>query len=394
MEFIDLKSQYRRIEGGLRARLDHLMGDARFVLGRETEELEGRLAEYVGAKHCLACSSGTDALLMPLMMWGIGAGDAVFVPAFSFFATAEAVSLTGASPVFVDVEAGSFNMDVVRLGQAIGLVKAAGRLRPKAVISVDLFGLPARNIEIGRLAAEQGMFFLEDAAQGFGGMIGGKRACSFGDVSATSFFPAKPLGCYGDGGAVFTDSDEYAGMLRSIRVHGQGREKYHNVRLGLNARLDNMQAAVLLEKLDIFDGETERKNEIAGRYGELLGKALTAPAAEAGYRSSWAQYSLLAMDGAERDMLTGRLNAAGVPTAVYYRTPLHRQPVYGDGLLPSAVGGNLSVSEDICERIFSIPMHAYLSDADIGFIAETAAASLNGTGHPCGPPRHMPRTSP
>jgi dTDP-4-amino-4,6-dideoxygalactose transaminase len=379
MEFIDLKAQYNRIEESLRRRLEALMRDSRFILGRETEELESRLAAYAGVRHCVSCSSGTDALLMALMLWGLGPGDAVFVPTFTFFSTAEAVSLTGACPVFVDIEPDTFNIDADALQRTIAAVKADGRRKPKAIISVDLFGQPARNPEIEKLAADAGLFFLEDAAQGFGGEIGARKACSFGDAAATSFFPAKPLGCYGDGGAVFTNSDESAEILRSLRVHGQGREKYHNVRLGLNARLDNMQAAVLLEKMDIFEAETARKNEIAALYAERLGAYLTVPTVKTGCRSSWAQYSVLARDSAQRQMVRERLKAEGVPTMLYYQPPLHRQPVYAAAdSWSNRAGGDFSVSERVSERIFSLPMHAYLSERDIDRITGVIGAALKG----------------
>jgi dTDP-4-amino-4,6-dideoxygalactose transaminase len=373
MEFIDLKSQYNRIADRLQERLACLMRDASFIFGRETYELEALLAAHTGARHCVSCSSGTDALLMPLMAWGVGAGDAVFVPTFTFFATAEAVSLAGATPVFVDVEPATFNIDVEKLRWAIDAVRAGGRLRPRGVVSVDIVGHPARNVEIEQLASESGLFFLEDAAQGFGGKVGARAACSFGDAAATSFFPAKPLGCYGDGGAVFTDDDGLAEQLRSLRVHGQGSEKYENVRIGLNARLDNLQAAVLLEKLLIFQWELTAKNEIAKRYGERLRGILETPQVLGGYASSWAQYSLLARDKEERLAVIERLRDNGVPTAVYYKTPLHRQPVY---IANDSFGMDFSVSEDICERIFSIPMHAYLSEADIDLVTHTIAAAV------------------
>ncbi|MDR1136532.1 MAG: DegT/DnrJ/EryC1/StrS family aminotransferase [Clostridiales Family XIII bacterium] len=365
MEFIDLKSQYNRIADGINGRFSDIMRSSRFISGKETGELEARLAEYVGVKHCVSCSSGTDALLMPLMAWNVGKNDAVFVPAFTFFATAEVVSMVGAEPIFVDVEPDSFNMDVDKLRKAVNRVKAEGRLRPRGVIAVDLFGQPAKNTEIQQLARDCGIFFLEDAAQGFGGRIGERKAGSFGDAAATSFFPAKPLGCYGDGGAIFTNDDTLVNILRSIRTHGQGTEKYDNVRIGMNARLDNMQAAVLLEKLKIFDEEADIKNAAAKRYGELLASALEIPTVKPGYYSSWAQYSLRAANNEERRLIIERLKSKGVPTAIYYKTPLHKQPVYSGY---DSRGDDLSISEDLCQRIFSIPMHAYLTETDIELI--------------------------
>jgi dTDP-4-amino-4,6-dideoxygalactose transaminase len=373
MEFIDLKSQYNKIADRLQERLSRLMRDASFIFGRETYELEALLAAHAGTRHCVSCSSGTDALLMPLMAWGVGEGDAVFVPAFTFFATAEAVSLAGATPVFVDLEPGTFNIDVEKLPMAIDAVRAGGRLRPMGVVAVDMFGHPARNVEIEQLARGAGLFFLEDAAQGFGGKVGSRAACSFGDAAATSFFPAKPLGCYGDGGAVFTDDDGLAEKLRSIRVHGQGSEKYENVRIGLNARLDNLQAAVLLEKMLIFQWEAAAKNEVAERYGERLRGIVGTPQVLDGYASAWAQYSLLARDKEERQAILESLRDNGVPSAVYYKTPLHKQPVYAGNDL---FGMDFSVSEDICERVFSVPMHAYLSEADIDLVARAITSAV------------------
>jgi dTDP-4-amino-4,6-dideoxygalactose transaminase len=394
------------MEKGLKARLERVMSSAGFIMGAEVQELEERLAEYVGVKHCVSCANGTDAIILPLLAWGVGHGDLVFVPSFTFFATAEAVSLLGATVVFVDSEPDAYNMDLRKLEQAFERASSVGGARPKAVISVDLFGQPAANPEIEKFAQKNGLLFLEDAAQGFGGLVGGRKACSFGDAASTSFFPAKPLGCYGDGGAMFTNDYGLAEVLRSMRAHGQGWEKYHNVRLGFNSRLDAMQAAVLLEKLRFFDDETRRKNEIAALYEECLAGALTTPAVKPDRRSSWAQYSVLARDSQERQRIMAHLGRQGIPTAIYYKTPLHKQPVYqeetdGKGASPPRDaapspafgpstqwlrGGTrppclrltaLPVSEDLSERVFSLPMHAYLSDEDARHVAEAVLEALD-----------------
>jgi len=361
MQFIDLLSQKERIRAALLGRIERILDSGQFIMGAEVSELEARLAEYVGTRHCLSCSSGTDALLMPLMAKGIGAGDAVLTTPFTFVATAEVISLVGATPVFVDVLPDTFNINPDLVGQAVEKALKQG-LKPKALIPVDLFGLPADYDRLTAVAQANHLWMLEDAAQGFGGSFGGKRAGSFGLVGATSFFPAKPLGAYGDGGAIFTDDDELDALLRSIRVHGSGVDKYSNDRIGINGRLDSFQAAVLLEKLTIFDEELETRQRIADAYSKRLASRLVVPQIPDGYRSAWAQYSVLATSGEERDQLMQALQQAAIPSMIYYKIPLHLQKAY------SALGyqaGDFPVSEDLSQRIFALPMHPYLKDEEI-----------------------------
>lgn len=373
MQFIDLKTQYLRlkedIDAGIRDVLDHTA----FIMGEKVALLETRLGEYCGAKHTVSCSSGTDALLMPLMAWGIGPGDAVFVPTFSFFATAEVVGLVSATPVFVDISPDTFNLDPVALERAIERVKAQGVLRPRVVIPVDLFGQCADYDALLPLARAHGLRLLEDAAQGFGASYRGRRAGSFGDAAATSFFPAKPLGCYGDGGAIFTDDDETAATLCSIRIHGQGSDKYDNERLGINGRLDALQAAVLLAKLGVFEDEIIRRNEIATAYNRRLHDVVTTPTVRDGCTSTWAQYSVLCRDSTHRERVRASLSAQGIPSMIYYAIPLHLQKAF------TALGGRSGqcpVAEDASRRILSLPMHAYLSDNDIERIAAAVIGAV------------------
>ena len=368
MQFIDLISQKERIRERLMQRLEAIVDSAQYIMGPEVAELEKQLAAYVGTKHCVSCSSGTDALLMPLMAMGIGPGDAVLTTPFTFVATAEVISLAGATPVFVDVLPGTFNIDPEKIPAAVASAKAKG-LAPKALIPVDLFGLPADYARLGKVAADNGLWILEDACQGFGGSVDGQRAGSFGLVGATSFFPAKPLGCYGDGGAVFTDDDELDRLLRSVRVHGQGdgEDKYFNVRIGINGRLDTMQAAVLLEKLVIFDDELVERQRVADAYSSRLRGRVEVPEVPAGYTSCWAQYSLLAASTEERGRIMGALQQAGIPSVIYYRIPLHLQKAYA-GL--GYAEGDFPVSEDFSSRVFSLPMHPYLKEEEIARICE------------------------
>ncbi|NTU67432.1 MAG: DegT/DnrJ/EryC1/StrS family aminotransferase [Chlorobiaceae bacterium] len=363
MQFIDLITQKNRIRERVMQRLEAIVDHGQYVMGPEVPELEKQLAAYVGTKHCVSCSSGTDALLMPLMAMGVGPGDAVLTTPFTFVATAEVISLAGATPVFVDVLPGTFNIDPDLVGAAVGQARAKG-LNPKALIPVDLFGLPADYGRLEQVAAENGIWILEDAAQGFGGTFRGRRAGCFGLVGATSFFPAKPLGCYGDGGAVFTDDDELDRVLRSVRVHGQGDgdDKYFNVRIGINGRLDTMQAAVLLEKLAIFDDELVARQRVADAYSSRLRGRVEVPEVPSGYTSSWAQYSVLASCTAERERIMGALQQAGIPSVVYYRIPLHLQKAYLD---LGYAKGDFPISEDFSSRVFSLPMHPYLKDEDI-----------------------------
>lgn len=365
MQFIDLKKQYsilkEKIDTGIHKVLDHGM----YIMGPEISELENKLADYTGRKHCVAVSSGTDALLMPLLAWGIGPGDAVFTTPFTFIATAEVISLVHATPVFVDIDEKTYNIDPAKLEEKIKYVIENTNLKPKLIIPVDLFGLPADYTEIQKIAEKYNLLVLEDAAQGFGGELNGLKAGKFGDAAATSFFPAKPLGCYGDGGAIFTDDDDLFQKLVSIRVHGFGSDRYTHVRIGINGRIDSMQAAVLLAKLSIFDEEIEKRQLVAKMYNERLKDKLVKPFTPAGFKSAWAQYSLLAESESHRTDIQNQLKDAGVPTAIYYPIPLHLQEAF------SSLGGKTGyfpVSEEICKRIFSIPFHPYLEEQDINFI--------------------------
>lgn len=358
--FIDLKTQQAQILPALTARIQAVLSHGQYVMGPEVGELESRLAAYVGVKHALSCSSGTDALLMALMAYGVGPGDAIFTTPFTFIATAEVVQLLGATSVFVDVERGTFNLDPEALEKTIRDLAADPRshVRPKGIIPVDLFGQPADYDQINALASRHGLFVLGDAAQSFGATYKGKRTGSLAEVSATSFFPAKPLGCYGDGGAIFTDDDALAEILHSIRVHGQGKDKYENVRLGLNGRLDTLQAAILLAKLDIFDQEIAQRQDVAQRYNEGLRQVVEVPAVAPDRTSVWAQYSVLSP---HRAALQESLRQAGIPTAIYYPIPLHLQGAFQHlGYQP----GDFPVSEDLAQRIFSLPMSPYLSEDD------------------------------
>lgn len=368
IQFIDLQRQYQRIEAKLNERLSKVLKSCKFIFGQEVFELEKKLAEFVGRKYCVTCSSGTDALLMPLMAWGIGQGDAVFTTPFTFIATSEVIRLVGATPVFVDIDEKTFNIDPNKLEQRIEQIEKEGKFRPKAIIPVDLFGLPANYDSILEIAKKHNLLVLEDAAQGFGGSYNGRYACSWGDASATSFFPAKPLGCYGDGGAVFTDDPILYELLISIRVHGQGENKYENVRNGINGRLDTLQAAVLIEKFEIFQEELTLRNQVAWKYNKILDGKVTTPFIPDGYKSSWAQFSILAKDELERQKIIDKLSKKGIPTAIYYPKPLHLQKVNLD---LGYKEGDFPVAEAISKRIFSIPMHPYLTDSEIELIATT-----------------------
>jgi len=352
--FIDLKAQRERIGTAMDEAILRVVNHGKYIMGPEVGELEEKLSAFCGAKHSITCSNGTDALLMPLMAWGIGPGDAVFVPSFTFAATAEVVALTGATPVFVDVREDTFNICADSLKTAIGWAKEEG-LRAKAVIPVGLFGLPADFDAILPVARENGLKVLDDAAQSFGATYKGKAVGTFGDATATSFFPAKPLGCYGDGGAVFTEDEETAGIVRSIRVHGKGTHKYDNARIGMNARLDTIQAAVLLEKLKIYPDELEKRQAVAERYAKGLAEApVTPPHLPEGLTSAWAQYTVK-VDG-DRDGLREKLNGAGIPSVVYYPRPLHMQTAYRDYPAPDGC----ERSKWLSDHVLSLPMHPYL----------------------------------
>ena len=366
MDFIDLKKQYHLLKPSIQKRINDILDRASFIMGSEISELEEKLAHYTGTKLCLTCASGTDALLLSLMAKGIGPGDAVFTTSFTFIATAEVISLLGATPVFVDIDSKTYNIDPVKLRQEIIKVKTGEKitksfsksLSPKAIIPVDLFGLCADYDKIGAVAKEFGLIVLEDAAQSFGATYKGKKACSFGDMAATSFFPAKPLGCYGDGGAVFTNNKEVFNVLKSLRIHGQGSDKYENVRIGINGRMDTLQAAVLLAKMEIFDKELEMRQAVAQRYSQALASSFTIPTIPAAHRSAWAQYSL---QHHKRDEVILKLKKVGIPSAIYYPKPLHMQKAF------ASLGyekGQIPVAEDIATKIFSLPMHPYLEEKD------------------------------
>ena len=355
--FIDLAAQRRRLGTRLDRAILGVVDRGDFIMGTEVRQLEADLAAFCGAGHVVTCSNGTDALVLPLRAKGVGPGDAVFCPSFTFAATAEVVAWVGATPVFVDVCAGSFTMDAASLEAGVAAARRAG-LRPVAVIAVDLFGRPADYDAIEPVCAREGLWLIADSAQGFGSVYRGRRAGTIGLAATTSFFPAKPLGCYGDGGAVFTGDADLAAAMRSLRVHGQGSDKYDNVRIGMNARLDTVQAAVLIEKLKIFPDEIAARNRIARRYGEALAAVAIVPSAEAGITSVWAQYTLRLPAG-RRDAIAAGLKAAGVPTAIYYPSPLHLQTAYRG--FPVA-GEGLPVSEALAAEVLSLPMHPYLDE--------------------------------
>jgi UDP-2-acetamido-2-deoxy-ribo-hexuluronate aminotransferase len=373
MQFVDLAAQQNRIRQNIEDRIRNVLDHGKYIMGPEVGELENRLAAYTGVSHGIGCASGTDALLMALMANNIGPGDAVFTSPFTFIATAEVISLLGATPVFVDINPVSFNMDTSLLNQAINsLQNNAGSdyplhkeqampLTPKGIIAVDLFGLPADYSAINSIAKANNLFVIEDAAQSFGAEYKGKKAGSLADIGCTSFFPAKPLGCYGDGGMCFTENQELADSLRSIRVHGKGTEKYDNVRIGINGRIDTMQAAILQAKFDIFPEEVQLRNKIAARYTDLLQgvSKLSTPSVDHGYMSAWAQYSLVVEDSQQRATYQNALKASNIPTAVYYPKPLHLQTAYKD------LGyheGDFPNSEKCSQTIFSLPMHPYLDE--------------------------------
>lgn len=374
--FVDLAAQRRRlgtrIEDAIRRVLDH----GQYIMGPEVKTFETQLASFAGVKHAISCSSGTDALLLVLMAWGIKPGDAVFVPTFTFASTAEVVAILGASPVFCDVLPDSYNMDPASLEAAVAAAKAAG-LTPRAVIPVDLFGQPADYRRLTPIADAHGMAVLADGAQSFGASLDGRMVGAIGAACATSFFPAKPLGCYGDGGAVLTDDDALADVLRSLRVHGKGNHKYDNARIGMNGRLDTLQAAVLIEKLSIFADEVQARQRIARRYNDgLRDQVVRVPEMIEGATSAWAQYTIQVEDAARRDALAAALKAAGVPTAVYYPLPLHQQTAYRGYPVPAA---GLPVSEALSGTVLSLPMHPYLEEAvQDRIIAAIAAARKNG----------------
>jgi UDP-2-acetamido-2-deoxy-ribo-hexuluronate aminotransferase len=363
--FIDLKTQRARIADKIDAALQRVLAHGQFILGPEVRAFEAQLAAFGQARHALANGNGTDALALPLMAWGVGRGDAVLCPAFTFAATAEVVPWFEATPVFVDVLPDTYNMDPKSLEAAIAGVKRDGKLTPKVVIAVDLFGQPADYPKIAEICRREGLKLIADSAQGFGCTLDGKQPLHWADVATTSFFPAKPLGCYGDGGATLTNSDEDIAVMRSLAVHGAGTDKYDNVRIGMNSRLDTMQAAILIEKLAIFADEIRVRNEIADRYRQMLSNLVKTPAVIPGGVSTWAQYTIECED---RDGLAAHLREAGIPTAQYYPKPLHLQTAYRDFVVGA---GGMTVSEDIAGRVISLPMHAYLDEPTQARIAQS-----------------------
>ncbi len=369
--FIDVAAQRRRLGTAIDAAVARVLTHCQFMLGPEVAIFERELAEFCGARHAVTCASGTDALVLALRAQGIGPGDAVICPSFTFCATAEVVALVGATPVFVDVEADTFNIDAGGIGSAAAVARRNG-LTPKAVIPVDLFGLPADHEAVAAAAKAENLFVLDDAAQAFGASIKGRKLGTFGDVTATSFFPAKPLGCYGDGGAVLTDDAAFADLLRSLRMHGQGSDRYDNVRIGLASRLDTIQAAILSEKLKIFPDEIAAREKIARRYSEGLGNLVIVPRVPPGATSVWAQYTIRIPDG-RRDTFAAALKAEGIPTAIYYPIPLHRQQAYKH--FPVGDGGT-AVSDQLAGEVISLPMHAYLDEPTQGRIIEATRRAL------------------
>lgn len=370
MEFRDLKQQYQMLKDEIDKGIMGVLTSAQFISGCQVEKLECRLAEYVGVKHCITCANGTDAINLALMAWEIGQGDAVFVPDFTFFSTGECPAYRGATPIFVDVDNHTYNIDPNKLEAEILKVKKEGKYIPKVVIAVDLFGLPADYEQIASVCEKYGLLLLEDGAQGFGGRIQERKACSFGDISTTSFFPAKPLGCYGDGGAIFTDNDEWASIIRSYCVHGKaGDDKYNNIRIGLNSRLDTLQAAILMPKLKAFEEyELENVNSVAAWYNEMLKDCkLILPQVRNGFVSSWAQYTVQLPNEIERTYLQKKLKEQGIPTMVYYAKPMHLQGAF---VGTDSAECNCPVTERLCGNVLSLPMHPYLKKKEVEIISE------------------------
>lgn len=371
MQFIDLAAQQQRIRADIDAGVARVLDHGRYVMGPEIAELEAALAEFVGEGEVVSCASGTDALVMALLVRGVGPGEAVFVPSFTFAATAEAVALLGATPVFVDIDPVSYNLSPPSLARAVTALPPG--LRPAGVIPVDLFGLPADYRALSEVAADHDLWIIADGAQSFGGELDGRRVGRHAPLTTASFFPAKPLGCYGDGGAVVALDPSDAEVLRSVRVHGSGTHKYDNVRLGINGRLDTLQAAVLLPKLAIFADELDRRDRVARRYSEFLEDVAVVPAVPDGARSAWAQYTVRVDD---RDAVAGRLRDVGVPTAIYYPLPLHRQQAYSR--FPVGAGG-LAVTDEAVTQVLSLPMHPYLDVGDQTRVIEGLRAASAAT---------------
>lgn len=375
MQFRDLKAQYDKYKNEIDAAVQKVFSESNFISGPQVKSFEKRLAEYVGVKHCISCANGTDALSLVLTAWGIGKGDAVFVPDFTFFATAEVVSFVGATPIFVDVDQYTFNIDPIKLEKKIKEIFHKNVLTPKVIIPVDLFGLLADYERIEQIAKKYNLLVLEDAAQGFGAEFNGKRACSFGDAATTSFFPAKPLGCYGDGGAIFTNDDDVAALLESLRVHGKGEDKYDNIRIGVNSRLDTVQAAILDVKLDAFiNHELSDVNSVYLKYNNLLRNIVGIPTIPKGYLSSFAQYTIKLKSQKQRDDLKAFLLSRGIPSMIYYTKTMHNQTAFAD---LNNSDDDYPVSTHLCKTVLSLPMHPYLNDDDINQISNAIIEFIN-----------------
>lgn len=375
MEFRDLKTQYLKYKNEIDSAIQNVLLNTNFISGQEVEILENRLASYVGVKHCITCANGTDALNLVLMAWGIKEGDAVFVPDFTFFASGEVVTFNGATPIFVDVNKDTFNIDPNNLEDCILKVINEGRLIPKVIIPVDLFGLPADYLEIDKIAKKYNLLVLEDGAQGFGGSINGKKACSFGDAATTSFFPAKPLGCYGDGGAIFTNDDNLASLLNSLKIHGKGSDKYDNIRIGINSRLDTLQAAILNVKLTAFiEHELDDVNKVYNLYTKKLVNFVKTPVIPESYVSSFAQYTITLENKEQRDKLQQFLKTQGIPSMIYYIKPMHKQSAFSYLNIEEI---NFDNTNQLCDTVLSLPMHPYLTASDIDIVCNEIRTFVN-----------------
>ena len=377
MKFRDLQKQYDVLKADIDAKVQAVCASALYISGPEVSELEKELAEYVGVKHCISCANGTDAITLAIKAWGIGEGDAVFVPDFTFFSSGECPAGEGATCIFVDVDKNTYNMDPIKLEEAIIKVQADGKYRAKAVVAVDLFGQPADYDSIRPICDKYGLWLMEDGAQGFGGEIRGRKVCSFGDISTTSFFPAKPLGCYGDGGAVFTNNDEWASLVRSYAVHGKaGDDKYNNIRLGLNSRLDTIQAAILQVKFKAFkDYELADVNRVAHIYNDAfeavgLSDRIILPKIKEGFKSSWAQYTIQLPSGVDRASVQAALKNKGIPTMVYYMKPMHRQVVFEN---TEGIETDCHITDELCSRVLSLPIHPYMTEEQVKLVVSELA---------------------
>lgn len=374
MQFRDLQAQYKKYKNDIDSAIQEVLLNSEFIGGKEVGELEAQLAEYVGVKNCITCANGTEAMTLLMMAWGINKGDAIFVPDFTFFSTGEIASFVGATPIFVDVDIYTFNIDTVKLEKAIQKTITEGKLIPKVIIPVDLFGLPANYIEIEKIAKKYNLLVLEDGAQGFGGNINGKQACSFGDAATTSFFPAKPLGCYGDGGAVFTNNNELAELIKSYKVHGKGDNKYDNVRIGVNSRLDTIQAAILKVKLKaLINHELEDVNRVYQLYNERLSNIVETPIIPNGFYSSFAQYTIKLKNKVQRDWLQAELKEHGIPSMIYYIKPMHKQSAFSEIVFDDR---DFEITNELIDVVLSLPMHPYLSEEDINTITNAIQKTL------------------